>query len=375
MRRRASLSTLAAAGAIALLVGCGAASSGGTSGTGTNDSTVAPKAELSAAVRALTQGSALTTTLSVGTTSANLIHITGEGGSQPLTQEQADLITGARIVIESTAPQGKTLAQEAAAGADSAAAASITGTTGGKTYFTFLVVDKTLYAQVDFAGIYFDLENDGEPYSNLQSETAHLPQFAQDFVAGKFVAIPFSTISDLTAFLQGALQGSGSSPIPSQDQVKGLITALQSAISSDVTVARTNTGATDDLVVTGNAHTLASDIVATIADAIPSTADGIGPDAVHGVPDQDLTLDASVTGGVLSNASFDFGQFSPHQKDTLPIVATFSQSGDPIAAPADATQVTLRDLTQFFVAVGSSSSVTTGGTTAVPSPAMTTSAP
>jgi hypothetical protein len=353
------VSALLAATSLALVAGCGSSSSGGSGGTttggGTNDSSAAPKTELADAVKSLSAGSALTTTLFVGTTSANLINITGEGGDTPLTQTQADLITGARVVIETTAPAGKTLAQAAAAAPNANTAVSITGSTGGTTYFTFKVVNQELYAQLDLKDL-LTVVGQGSAYAGIAGQTAGLPQFAQDFLAGKFVAIKFATIKSLTSFLQGALQGSGQTAIPNQGQIQSLIAALKTAVAADLTVARTTTGTTDELTVTGNVHDIASDILAAVATAIPAAASQLGPDAASTVPDKDLTLDASVTGGALSKVSFDFGQFSPHHKDTLPIVATFAKSGPAITAPTGSTEITLQDLTSFFTTIGSASS-------------------
>jgi len=370
VHRRLALGTVAAASALTLLAGCGTASSGGkSSSSGTpNNSSVPPKTELTDAFHSLSAGSALTTTLSLGITSANLIHISGEGGDTPLTQHQADLITSARIVFETTAPQGRTLAQEAAAGANSNAAVSVTGSAGGTTYFTLDVVNKTIYLQVDLKRLFLDTVNDGEPYSNLVAETASMPQFVQDFIAGKFVSLPLATVKSFSSFLEGAIQGSSKGAIPDPAQIKTLVAGLESAVLSDLTVVRTTTGDTDELVITGNARNIGRDILSTVAGSIPAAAAAISPGEADQVPNQDLKLDASVTGGALSKLSFDFGQFSPHQKDTLPIQATFAKTGPTITAPAGATAVNFQDLIAFFTAVGQSSSSSSSGSGSAPAP-------
>jgi hypothetical protein len=372
MHRRVAASAAVAASVVVLLAGCGSSSSGGSSAS--NESSAAPKTELTDAFHALSAGSALTTTLSLDTTSANLLKITGEGHSTPVTQQQADLISSAKLVIETVAPSGKTLSQAAAAGTNNASNVSVTGSAGGTTYLNLLVVNKTVYFKLDLKDI-LGLAGDSSEYQTLVARTTAMPPFVQAFVNDQYVSLPFATITALESFLRGAAGGSAVGQIPTGTQITKLIGQLETAILGDLTVARTSAGSTDLLAVTGNARDIAKDVLSTIATAIPVAASQVSPKTADQVPDQALKLDASVTGGALSKLEFDFGQFSPHQKDTLPISATFAKSGPTISAPSEVTQVDFQQLITFFGALGTatSSSSSGHGSASAPSPASSPS--
>jgi hypothetical protein len=356
MPRRLALGTIAATSAIALVVGCGSSSSGG--GGGTNDSSAPPKTELTNALQSLSNGSTLTTTLALDTTAANIQHITGEGAGSGLDATQAGLIAGARIVIETQATGGKTLHQASVAGSGTDVAVS--AVSGATTYVSLRDVSKTIYLQVDLKDL-LGAAGESSEYDTLVARTSSMPSFVQAFIAGKTVSVPLSTITSLESLLKGYLQGSAGSSIPDGSQLKKLGGDIQRAVLGDVTVTRPHTGTTDQLVVTGNARNLARGIVSAVAAAIPAAASQLGPHTADQVPDQDLTLDAFVTGGAVSKLSFDVGQFSPHQKDTLPFVATFANSGPAIAVPSGATPVNFQDLISLFTAIGTSTSTTSAG--------------
>jgi hypothetical protein len=375
--RRHLLAALAAATAAALLAGCGASSSGATpTANATNDSSAAPKTELTDAVHSLTAGSALTTTLTLDTTAANLLKIAGPQGD--LAPSDADLIANARLVVESVAPDGKTL-QEATAAGDTNV--SITGSTGDTTYFTLLDVNKTLYFQIDLKNLIAVAEShDGESttYQRIVGQAAHLPEFAQAIVAGKWVSLPLSTVTSLEALISGFSQGAASSPpIPTASQIRSLVEQLAVAVVPHLTVTRTSTGATDQFVVTGNVRTIAHDILTTTAAAVPALASKINPDAANQAPDKNVKLDAAVTDGALSRLEVDVGQFSPQQKDTLPVAATFAKTAALISTPSDAVPISLADLVSFFTAAGSSSSegATESRVSPVPSEVPMTTSP
>jgi hypothetical protein len=361
MRRRLALGAIAAVSTCTLLAGCGSSSSGGSTGStgstggGTNNSSAAPKTEFTDALHALSAGQSLTTTLGLDTDSANLLKITGENGDTPLTQSQADLIASAKISIAVQAPSGTTLASALAQPSTTATGSSVrvTGTAGGTTYFTVTVLNKNIYLQVDLKGI-LDAAGKPDALAGITSQVSSLPKFVQDLIAGKTIEIPASTISSLTSLLQGAAQGQGSGSVPNASQVASLVGAVETAILNDITVARTTSGSTDVLELTGNVRTIASDVITAVATAFPAAASQISPTQANTAPDREVKAEASVTGGALSKLEFDFGQFSPKQADTLPIAATFSTASPNISAPAGATTVNFQDLVTFFTAFAGS---------------------
>ena len=353
--RRTALVLAASAGALTLVTACGAASSGGTGQDATthasNESSAPPRTELIDAIHALRDGSALTTTLSLDTTTQKILGYSHDGSSAGLTEKQANLIATATITVETTAPAGKTLADATAADGTPQGAISVTGAAAGKTYFTLLVVDQVVYAQLDLQSLLLDATNDGEPYSMIVDQTSTAPAFVKDFIAGKFVSLPISTIKSLSDFMQGYLRGADKNhELPSQQEIADLRQQVLAAIGGDLTVARTATGDTDSLVVTGNLQNIARDVLSVVASGIPQLKAAIPSDAADMVPNLDLKANASVTGGLLSKLSFDLGQFDPASTMSLPIVATFVPSSPTITAPADATPVNLQALLGFAAA-------------------------
>jgi hypothetical protein len=363
MRRRLALGAVATLSTVTLIAGCGSSSSGGSTGTagsGTNNSSAPPKTELTTAFHALTTGQSLTTTLGLDTDSANLIKITGEHGDTPVTQSQADLLTSAKISIALQAPSGKTLAAVTSGTASAAAASSIriTGAAGGTTYFTLTVVNKNIYLQADLKGI-LDAAGQSAAYTGIESQVASLPTFATDFIAGKTIEIPESTITALTGLLQGSAQ---SSAVPNPAQIATLISGIENAVLADLTVTRATTGTTDTLQLNGNVRRIAGDVISAVATALPAAAGQLSPSQADSAPNRDVHAEASVTGGALSKLEFDVGQFSPRQADTLPIVATFSQASPDISAPSGATSVSFPDLVRFFTTFASASTSSGSGT-------------
>jgi hypothetical protein len=206
---------------------------------------------------------------------------------------------------------------------------------------------------VNLKGI-LDAAGQSSAYAGITSQVSSLPAFAKDFIAGKTVEIPASTLSSLTSLLQGAAQGQGSSAVPNPAQIAGLISGIENAILNDLTVTRTTTGSTDVLEVSGNVRTIAGDVLSAVATAIPAAASQISPGQADTAPNKVVKAEASVTGGTLSKLEFDFGQFSPGQSDTLPIAASFSTVSPNITAPSGATVVNFQDLVTFFTSFAGS---------------------
>jgi hypothetical protein len=327
MNRRALLGAAVTACALTLVAGCGGSSSG------SNDSSAPPATEFANSLHALTSGSSLTSTLSLQTTGSDLLAIaSAHGGTDNVTQTQANLIAGARLTVETIAPSGKTLAATPVA----SDMVSVTGSSEGTTYFSLRALNQSVYLQLDLKDI-LDAAGMSSEYQTLVTRTASFPAFVSAFIAGKWIALPDSAAASIEALLQGAESGK----IPTNSQAAGLVGQLESTIANDVTVARTSTGSTDQFTLTANVHTVASDIVTTIQNGLPSVASQLG--SADQVPDRSITVDGSVTHGAVSKLSFNTGQLSTNPFQ-LPLVASFARSGASISAPTGATQVSLQDL-------------------------------
>lgn len=359
LRRTAQLVTPLVISA-AVLTACGSSSSGG--GGHTNDSSSAPATELSNAIQSLTSGPTLTTTLALDTTAANLVKITGEDGDEPLTARQAGLISGAHITIEVAAPSGKTVAT-----GKTGNAFSLVGASGGTTYFSLRNVGDTMYAQIDFKDLLSDA-GQSATYPDMQAHAAKLPGFVQALFDGKWVSISHDTISAIEGAVAGVTPGGLGSP---SDLLK-LANKLRADLLGDLTVTRNVIGDTDVLALSGNLKDLAKTFFHDLAVAVPSTKSLLHLVELSGIPNKILKATASVTGGALSRFEFDFGQFSPGQKDTLPVVATFAKLGPAITAPSGASVVNAGQLFQIFAQAATSRSSAVGTVTATtPTPVVT----
>jgi len=358
MHRRATLAVVAAGSALTLLAACG------TAKTASNDSAAPPRTEFTHAVHALSTGSALTTTLSLDATGAQITRLASQGGSgSGLTAAQASAIAGAHIVVEVLAPKGKTVGQTAQS--PEAASVSVTAGTGATTYLSIRSVHGTVYLQIDLKGI-LALAGASGQYATLQTRVSSFPAFVKALVAGKWVSLSLATIKSLESFAEGAAHAK----LPSAAQSRQLSSRLAAAVLSDLSATRASTGSTDHLVVTGNLRTIAHDVLSAVASAIPAAA-SLGKTAGHSVPSQSITFNAFVTRGALSKLSLDVGQFSKTKHFALPIVASFVRSGAAISAPSGATPIDLGQLGALIGAVGSSgSSSSSGSGTVAPSPVV-----
>jgi hypothetical protein len=112
----------------------------------------------------------------------------------------------------------------------------------------------------------------------------------------------------------------------------------------------------DHLVLTGNTRELARDFLKSASTVVPGGQAVTGQVDANDVPDRDITVDAWVKDGVLSEVSLDLAQFADpgdvEPGDTLPIAVTFEQDGDDISRPDDVTPVDLTQLGALLGAVG-----------------------
>lgn len=355
MNSRGTLAAVAAASALALVAGCGTATVGGR-----NDSSAPPKTELEHAVQALAKGKALTTTVTLDTTAAQILRLADMGGgSDGPTSAQAQAIADAHITVEVLAPKGETLAQARKNPEKASLAASIG--TGSTTYLSVRSIGGSIYAQLDLKGL-LTLFGQGKEYASLQAESASLPPFANAFVAGKWVSISLVTIKAIEAFAKSAAHVK----LPTNSQVKGTDLKILSAIVGALTVTRPSIGTTDHLLITTNLNRLARAVVPVFASLIPAIGKEAGG-ALGQVPQTPISLNAFVTHGALNKLTFDAGQFSKQHPFSLPIVASFSRSGPPISVPTGSTAITLASLAGLIGSSGHLPVITSGSPTAIAS--------
>lgn len=341
MRRQLSrLTTVATTAAVLALTACG--------GSSAPDIPKDPKGELTASVQNLGGSDTLTTTLRLDTTAADLQSFAAGNGDK-LSAADAAAIASAQLVVEVQSANGDDLS-ELKGGDDGAANVSFRLVSNASTLIELRVFDGDLYLQGDIRGI-LTLVHESDAYADVQQRVSVLPHFVQAFVQGDWVSIDGAAAKGLAGSLSGA-------QTPSDKQGQKLLEDLQAIVQRDVTVAREGSDDRGDhLVLTGNTKALAQDFVQAASSALPGGSAAMGQFDPNEVPDRDVTVDAWVKDGVLSEISLDIVQFAkPGQAkagDSLPITITFEQEGDDIGQPQDATPVDLTQLGSLLGAMGS----------------------
>lgn len=320
---RTAVATLAA---LVAVTGCGGSSGGGSS----------VKDGVLTGIDGLAGAGRLTTTMRLDATPAALQSLARAGGST-LDSHLATAISSADVVIETVRGDGGT-------------SLDLKGVANGATLVELRAVKDGLYVQGDVRGI-FTLIGKPNEFANLRAETASMPSFVQAILNGQWVSIPASALSSLASLSGGSTSSSGKGP--------KLLTDLRRAIERHVTVTEQGTDSRGThYVLHANTKTLATDLGATVQDALPGGA-VLSSRLPTDVKSQDVEFDAWVKGGALSEVSIDLLQFDDASKvpagTTLPLTVTFDRTGDDITAPADATPVDLTQLGTLFGALTGSS--------------------
>jgi hypothetical protein len=306
-----------------------------------------PKAALSASVGNLADSDVLTTTLRLDTTPEDLKSFAAKDGDE-LSDADAAAIAGAEVVLQVQSNNGDKLS-ELKPGDNDAANVSFRALSNGQTYVELRVVDGDLYLQGDVEGI-LDLLHQSKAYADVQARVASLPGFVQAFVEGRWVSINGTAA-------QGLLGSFSGDQTPDEAQGRQLVDDLQGMLERDVTVTRAGSDDRGDhLVLTGNTRELARDFLDVASSAVPGGQAATGQFDPEDAPDRDITVDAWVKDGVLSEISLDLVQFAkPGEVDAgmhLPIAVAFEQDGDDIGEPEDVTPVDLTQLGALLGAVG-----------------------
>ncbi len=342
MYRRTATAVVALTATAGLLAGCGSGSSGGK--TSTSDVSGASAAsELSSAISSLGQGSTLTVTLKLGTTGSQLVSfVHQQDKASTLTAAQAGAIAGAAVTFEVTAPSGKTLDQ--ISGLTSSGAANIALVDNGKTWFAIRIINQTLYLQADLKDLLHALGQD-QSYRQIAGASAQLPSFLSAAVQGKWISLSL-------AALKHAIPGATGASTANPSQAHHLIDQIKSLLTTDVTVTKSSSGGTDTLTLSANLRTLARDFTTTFANSIPGAGAALSGANLSNVPDKNISLKATVSGGALTGLTLDLAQFAKHPSGSLPIELAFAQSGPAISAPSGAVAVDLSQLGPLLGSLG-----------------------
>jgi hypothetical protein len=334
----------------ALAVGLLAAGCGNSTGT----SSKPPRQELTAGVDNLGDNKEMAATLKLAASAADLQALSKASGS-PLDPTVAGLLASGDLTVEVKSDSKLSdLQGDTASNADMHLVLNV----DNGQLIELYGVNNVLYLRADVRKI-LQLMDKEKLFGELEARVAQLPAFAQAAVQGKWVSINGDAAKGLASQLGG---GATASATPNAAQQKKLIDDIKAAIDKDVTVTRVGTDSEkgDHLVITGNSRTLGTDLANALSSAVPGNpaASQLKP---SDVPDKQVTADAWVKDGQLSEVSVDLVQFADAKdaaslKDKhLPLVMTFKTGGVDISAPSGATPI---DLSQLLPLVGALSSST-----------------
>lgn len=338
------LTALTAVAGAALLAGCGSSSKGGI------PKNADPRTEFTSALSNTADTDVLTSTLKFDATPDQLIAFdkaTSSGGGSSMTPTQAQEVADGKLVIETKSNDGKPLTS-VLPGGGAHMDASIAFLEADKTDAEIRVVGQTVYLRGDLKSL---IALGGKPkvYDNLVAQVSSMPAFIRDFVAGKFVSLDTATLKTLSAEVGGA----AGVQTPTSAQLQQFAATLKADIDRDVTVTKTGSGDKGDhLVLSGQSQALVKDLLGAAAAVEPQLASKIQSSAGK-VPARQVTLDAYVKDGKLTELSLDLTQFADAGKVPsglhVPVTLTIDQSGGDIAKPDSATPV---DVSQLFAVLG-----------------------
>jgi len=280
-------------------------------------------------------------------------HSLGKGNK--LTSQQANDIAGLSLVVTQHASSG-TL--KSAQGKSGVVATDFTAADNGTALVDIRQVSGTVYLQADVEKILQLANQPADVFKNLQAETSQMPSFVGALLNGKWVSLKDSDVKALEQEAQGLTGGAQASSSPSASQKKQILSDLTTIFSRDVTVTEnqsTSNGGTYTL--TAHTRALVTDFLSDISSIEPALQSKLGQFKPSMVPSKKLSFDVTVTGGKVSQLSFDVVQLAPPHANVpagshFPILADFDTATRVVKAPSGATPVSLSQLTGLLSAVG-----------------------
>lgn len=339
----------------------------GAAACGTNASSKPPKDELTTGIDGLGSSKALTFTLKIDATAAQLQQFATAMGDK-LDPKVAALLAGADIKAQIKGD--KALKDYKPNDSSAPPSFDLSGDLDGSPVVDLRTVDKVLYIRADVQKI-LTIAQKPQLMQELQARAATLPPFVQAAAAGKWVSFP----ADQAKALAGQL-GASATATPNAEQSRKFLEQLKAIISRDVTVKRLSTGGEkgDHLQMSASTRALASDLMNAVTSFVPgSGALGSQLDPTK-VQERTVTLDAYVKNGKLSEMSLDLAQFASGadaakvQGQHLPVTMRFDDTASDISKPADATPIDLSQLLPLLGALSSPTATATGSGSATASP-------
>lgn len=319
-RHRAAAFTAVVAVVLAAVTACGSAENATGSTVGSS-----PAAAAQIGFSSLLDASSLTATLKLDTDPATLVALSGaHPGATPLSTERAAAITGGSLVL--AARTGGSFAQPS--GTDGAFALTLNA--GGTPHLVQVVVDgTTLYARAAVVPLLRLVGGaDAQQVTPLLSSAVVPPQlaFLKSAVAGDWLTL---NVSDAQRLLGAS--GPAAAPSAGPNRAAALLASLGKVFRDDVTVTRAATDPTlgDHLVLSGNARTVGTDLLAAVK-AISGASTLLGAVTPSSLPDKQIRVDEYVKDGVVSALRIDLTQLLDAQQAT-------AAGGRPVVLELDLT--------------------------------------
>jgi hypothetical protein len=310
--RRLSAPILAAA----LLLGACGGSPAGDDGA---------RSMLVEAVRNLQRSDGVTATLSLRSTTASLVALSGQGGDH-LSAADARKILRSSISI-STVKSGK--------GRD---AAQVVVNVAGSEDLELRVVEDTLYVRAHLAGLFDALGKDpAEAAAYAREAQAAGVGFVQPLMEGRWLS------------LEGLDHAMGAGAATPTDRERKVVSELARSLEASTDVTSKGTGPE-------GTHLVATVSLREVVDGLREAAAGLGPGAPAAalpgqVPDEDVSVDLWVRDGRLTQVEIDLLRLRAVAEDDVPSGVTrlalrvaLEDFSGAIEAPPEAVPVDLGDL-------------------------------
>jgi hypothetical protein len=320
---------------------------------GGDDAAENPQGSLNDAVEALSEYEGVTITLSIDSTSDDLVALS-EGG---LTAEQAQQILDSSFTMSSTTADDPE-------DAEAEFSLDIAGREGS---VEVKFVEGTMYLRADVAGLMDMFGGDSSQLDAFRQQAGSQPgfEFVGPALDGEWIALTgFNQLLEQAGASQNDLTGA------QQKAIDGFAQALREDTEVE---AGDKDGPGTNLVVTANLR----DVYQALLDLQASLGEAAGEmPALEDVPDENVTIDTWVDGDRLTQVQVDLTQFKdfpeaefPEGVDQFAITVGLEEFTGGVVAPEGATEVDINQIMQsMFGGLGGLGGDTGGGGAGQPEP-------
>lgn len=311
-----------------------------------------PKEALISALRSLNEAG-LEVVIDLQTDQESLVALSSDGGSEPLTAEEADKIIESALTMRTTK-------EEDPMDSDAEFIADIAG---HEAAVEIKAVDQNLYARADVQTLMEEFGQDPAQLEEIRAQGEGL-SITEPALAGEWVGI--SNVDELSQQLTG-----GQAPTPDEATTEAftedMVTALENA--SEVT-----SEGEDDIGHHLVANVDVRELYTSFMDAIQKVSAGVPlgplPDASE-IPEGDLRLDVWVADDRVEQVVLDIiqigetfsGESAPEGVDEFAVRMDVNEFDETIEAPEDATMLDPSQLMQMLLG-GMGGGGSSGGTPA-----------